>query len=94
MAYSTSSPPALITQRVGDSPAAGVWMYQSDDAATVVRVDGYITNGDDLGMEVGDIVFQTSTTAAVAHIYVVTSVTAAGAADLSDGTAITVTDTD
>ena len=94
MAYSTNNPPAMITQRLGDSPAAAFWMYVSTDAATVVRVDGYITNGDDLGMKIGDLVFQSSADASVAHIYVVKSVTAGGAADLSDGTAIVVTDTD
>lgn len=94
MAYSTSNPPALISQLVGKA-GGSVWLYDSTDAATVVRVTGYITNGDDLGMAIGDIVDQIdSTGATVAHRYVVVSVAAGGAADLSDGTALVVTDTD
>lgn len=93
MAYSTDNPPRLAVPAVGtDSP--NLWMYSSTDAATVVRVTGYITNGDDLGMKVGDVVIQSSSDASVGHIYLVNSVTAGGAADLSDGTAITATDTD
>lgn len=94
MAYSTSSPPACITQRVGATGGA-IWMYNSTDAATVVRVAGYITDADDLGIKVGDIIFHTDTAGGtVGHIYLVNSVTSGGACDLTDGTAITATDTD
>jgi len=94
MPYSTSNPPRCISQSVGAN-GGDLWMYNSADAATVVRFAGYITNGDDLGMKVGDIVFHTDLTAAsVAQIYVVNSVIAGGAVDLSDGTAIDVTNTD
>lgn len=94
MAYSTSNPPALISQLVGKA-GGKMWVYDSTDAATVVRVAGYITNASDLGMAVGDIVDQIdSAGATVAHRYVVNSVTAGGAADLTDGTAVTLTDTD
>lgn len=94
MAYLTSNPPAMLTQRLGSNGPAAFWMYSSTDAATVVRVSGYITNGYDLGLVVGDLVFQSSVDASVAHIYVVTAVVVDGAADLSDGTAIVVTNTD
>lgn len=94
MAYSTSNPPALISQRVGKA-GGNVWLYDSADASTVVRVTGYFTNAHALGMKVGDIVDQIdSTGATVAHRYIVNSVTVGGAADVTDGTAITVTDTD
>lgn len=94
MAYSTDNPPRLISQSVGAN-GGSVWLYDSADAATVVRADGYITNGYDLGMKVGDIVDQIdSAGATVAHRYVVASVATDGAADLTDGTAISVTDTD
>lgn len=93
MAYSTDNPPALVSQGVGGKFRQ--WMYDSADAATVVRVTGYISNGDALGMKVGDVVTQVdSTGATVAHLYSVVSVTAGGAVDLSNGTAITATDTD
>ena len=93
MAYSTSNPPRMMVPGVGTETASW-WSYYSTDAATVVRVTGYITDGDDLGMKVGDLVFQSSSDATVAHIYTVVSVAAGGAADLSDGTAIDATDTD
>ena len=94
MAYSTSNPPALVSQLLGKA-GGSVWIYDSADAATVVRVTGYITNGYDLGMKVGDIVDQIdSAGATVAYRYVVKSVAVDGAADLSDGTAVVVTDTD
>ena len=93
MAYATTNPPRCAVPAVGtDHPS--IWLYTSTDAATVVRAAGYITNGDDLGLKVGDVVIQSSSNASVGHIYLVNSVTAGGAADLSDGTAITATDTD
>ncbi len=94
MAYSTSLPPALITQRVGSTGGA-LWFYDSADAATVVRVDTYISNAQDLGMRVGDIVLQSDLAGGtVAHQYVVAAINADGSADLTDGTAISVTNTD
>lgn len=95
MAYSTSSPPALLAQRVG-AAGGNIWWYVSTDAPTVVRVSGYITNGDALGMKAGDIVLGVDSDASpiALQLYIVTSVTAGGAADLSDGTAVTATDTD
>ena len=92
--YSTGTPPTLVAQRVGGNGGA-FWHYNSADAATVVRVSGYITNGDALGMQVGDLVFHTDIAGGtVAHIYLVVSVAAGGAADLSDGQAIDATDSD
>ncbi len=95
MAYSTDNPPALVTQMVGKN-GGSTWMYDSADAATVVRVDGYITNAQDLGMKVGDVVHQRDTAGAtVAHDYVVLAINTDGSAELSDGTATPVlTDTD
>jgi len=95
MAYSTSNPPALIAQRVG-ADGGNLWWYTSTDAATVVRVTGYITNGDALGMKAGDMVLGVDSDASpiALQLYIVTSVAAGGAADLSDGTAVTATDTD
>lgn len=94
MAYSTDNPPALMTQGLGGAGGAK-WSYDSTDAATVVRVDGYITDAKDLGMKVGDTVEQfDSAGGTVAHTYAVVAIQADGSADLSDGTAIVVTDTD
>lgn len=94
MAYSTNNPPALVTQMVGKNGGAK-WMYDSADAATVVRADGYITDGADLGMKVGDTVEQVDTAGGtVHHQYTVVAVNSNGSVDLSDGTAVSTTDTD
>jgi len=93
MAYSTSNPPRLAVPSVGTG-SPNIWVYTSTDAATVVRVDAYFSNGDDLGMKVGDIVLQSSSDASVGHIYLVNSVASGGAADLNDGQAIDATDSD
>lgn len=94
MAYSLNNPPALINQGVGGKFAK--WGYDSADAATVVRADGYISNAKQLGMKVGDIVEQRdSAGGTVAHNYTVVAINADGSADLSNGTATpTLTDTD
>ena len=97
MAYSTSNPPTLVRGGTlkGDNQE---WVYRSVDAATVVRVAGYITNGGALGMRVGDTVKVVDTDAspvAVQLMNVVSvSTTAPGAVDLSDGVAITATNSD
>lgn len=93
MAYSTSNPPFLIAE--GVQGTGSLWMYRSTDAATAVRVSGYITNGWDLGMRAGDLVMMVDTDATpiASQIMIVTSATAS-AVDLSDGVAVTATDTD
>lgn len=95
MAYSTSNPPALVDQSIGNQGRA-VWILSGTDAVTVVRVTGYISNAAALGMKVGDVVNYTKTDASPIAIQtmIVAAITAAGAADLSDGTAITATNTD
>lgn len=94
MAYSTANPPRLALSLPGGS-VPQLWFYDSADAATVVRVDTYISDAQDLGMKVGDLVFQSdSVGATVSHQYVVAAINADGSADLTDGTAIDVTNTD
>ena len=92
MAYSTANPPVCVRAQNNDRS----WVYKSTDAATVVRAAGYITNADALGMEVGDTVKVVDTDASPVAVTLmnVVSVTAGGSADLSDGTAITATNTD
>ena len=99
MAYSTSNPPRLRNQDIA-SEYGKEWTYFTTDAITVVRVAGYITDAGDLGMKVGDLVYtfvvddvDAPTSLTGASIMPVVSITS-GAADLSDGTAISVTDTD
>lgn len=90
MAYSTSTPPVLQSQPIN---GPRVWFYQSADAQTDVRVSGYFTNGWELGMRAGDIVYVTDTDTQQQSIHSVVSASST-AVDLSDGTAITNTDSD
>lgn len=87
MAYSTATPPQLLLPSLNDQ-SPSIWTYTSGDAASVVRVDGYITDADDLGMKVGDIVFVQDTDTYLTTSHVVLTVTAGGAADLGDETTI------
>jgi hypothetical protein len=72
-----------------------MWFYKSTDAAASVRVSGYITNGYDLGMRAGDLVLAVDTDASpiAMQMMIVTEATET-TVDLSDGTAVTATDTD
>jgi len=89
MAYSTSEPPALITQAVA---GLRIWYHASADATAAADTSGFITNGGSLGMKVGDIVYHkdstTDATALTAHKVITVSATYPGAVDLSDGTVI------
>lgn len=83
MAYATTNPPALVSQRVGSAGGA-IWIYKdADDKAAVTAAD-YITNGDDLGLVAGDRVIHIDTTNVRADDLYVSSVTAGGAATLAD----------
>lgn len=88
MAYSTDNPPALMS-----GPLTGPgkkWSYRSTDPASDVDASGYFTNGDALGMEVGDVVDVCDTdTSTTMSIHRVTAVTAGGAATVSGGVVIT-----
>lgn len=53
MSYSTSSPPALLSQTVAGTRK--VWIYSSADAAATIDASGYFTNGYALGMRDGDL---------------------------------------
>lgn len=87
MAYATSNPPALVSG--GPLTGAGqVWVYRSSDAAATVDAAGYITNAKALGMRIGDLVRVTNTLNNITTTHQVVNITAAGAADLADGTTI------
>lgn len=89
MAYSTSNPPKLLVPSFTDGTSfASLWTYASTDASTVVDGDGYISDGDALGMKVGDLVLVNDTDSNLTTMHVVLSVTAGGAADLGDGTTV------
>jgi len=82
MSYSTSTPPALIGDRIGGG--GGMWHYSSTDVHTDVDATDYFSNGDALGMKVGDVVFVVETDNSYAlSIHVVTAVTTGGAATVA-----------
>lgn len=90
MAYSTSNPPVLANQAIGYVAGARKWYYTNTDAVATVDTTGYITNGGDLGMKVGDVVEYWDSNLQVTYtLNVVTvSATAPGAVDLQDSTII------
>lgn len=98
--YSTSAPPLLLVPSFDNTANSNaIWTYIQTDTAAVVDASGYITNGGDLGMKVGDIVLVTDSDASpvtiTAHRVVTVSATAPGAVDLSNGdTFITGTNSD
>jgi len=89
MAYSTSAPPILLTQGIA---GLRIWYHTAADATGDVDADGYISNGGNLGMKAGDIVYhKDSTTAATAissHKVDSVSTTYPYAVNLSAGTVI------
>lgn len=95
MPYSTSAPPVLLVGTLNNN-GPKLWSYRSIDAATDVDASGYITNARDLGMTAGDIVFSLKTDASPlsCQIHIVTAINANGSADLSNGLAITATNSD
>lgn len=77
MAYSNSNPPALLQDRVGGGGA--VWSYISADPIATATGASYITNGDDLGMKVGDAVMLYDTGTPKSYVAFVSAVSSAGA---------------
>lgn len=94
MAYSTSTPPVLVSS--GIAGKGNVFEYKSTDAATAVDASGYITNGVELGMTVGDQVnvHDTDATPYTVSIHFVVSAASNGSVDLCDAAATGGTDTD
>lgn len=86
MAYATSNPPAMVTQSIAGPRR---WLYTSADPIATVNNAGYITNGYQLGMRVGDTVeVRDTATPTTSLCSVITANATTGAVDLSDGTAI------
>lgn len=80
MAYETSNPPRCIVAGGISGPAQ--WLYQDGDAHTDVDAAGYFTNGGDLGMKVGDLVFVQNTSGYTTTLHAVSAVSS-GAATVS-----------
>lgn len=74
----------------GNSPR--MWIYSSADAIADVNTAAYFNNASDL-LTVRDIIFVIDTATPTTHIVSVLS-NASGVVDVSDGLAVTETDTD
>lgn len=81
MSYATTNPPVCVTSRFGSGPA--LWMYTSTDVHTDVDAADYFSNGDALGMQVGDVVIVSKSSATIGStIHYVSTVTTGGAASV------------
>lgn len=83
MAYATTNPPQVAVPSVGGQGPA-IWTYTSADARATVNGADYFTNGDDLGMKVGDLVIVYDSATPLTSVHFVSAVTAGGAADVND----------
>lgn len=93
MAYSTTNQPRLMVPRVGNAQA--LWAYSSADAASLVQVSGYFTDGFDLGMKALDIIWVTDNDASpplvTSHLVVTSNATTV---DLTAGVSISGSNSD
>lgn len=90
MAYSTSNPPRLVNQAMNGRRE---WEYVSADAIADVNTLNYFTDGYELGMRVNDGLTVVDTATPATHICIVNAAVSGGV-DITDGLAITATDTD
>lgn len=77
MAYATSNPPRVMCR--GGIAGPSLWYYSDADVDSDVDAADYFSNGDDLGMAVGDPLIHFDT-AGVMTLFFVSAVTAGGAA--------------
>ena len=83
MAYATTNPPKLLVPGMG-SGQPSLWVYTSTDVHTDVDASGYFTNGSDLGLRVGDIMFVSKSNATIGTtLHYVQTVTDGGAATIA-----------
>lgn len=93
MSYAASGLRLMVPAFAG---AGNRWRYESTDASTVVDASGYISDGGNYGMKVGDLVEVVDTDTYLTTLHIVISVNATtGAVDLTDaGSITTVTNSD
>ncbi len=82
MAYVTTNPPICLVSGMGSQPS--LWVYTSTDIHTDVDASGYFTDGDALGLKVGDVMLVSKSSATIGTtIHYVQTVTAGGAATVA-----------
>jgi hypothetical protein len=85
MAYATSNQPVkIVSMGLGSGP--NMWSYVDGDAAAVVDASGYFTDGYDLGMRDGDLIYTYATGSKIwsSHTITVSGTTV----NLADGTTV------
>ncbi len=81
MAYSSTNPPQLISQRFGGN-GPGIWSYKSTDPIATVAGSSYFSNGDALGMQEGDFVAIWDTNSTLGSWGVINAITSDAGATL------------
>lgn len=81
MAYDVANPPQKLAGGIGGG--LSLWLYNSADARATVEGAGYVSNGDDLGMKVGDLVLVVVSGTGAGSVHSVSAVTAGGAATIA-----------
>jgi hypothetical protein len=80
MAYDTANPPKLLVGAFNRNDGPSLWVYKDADVASDVDAADYFSNGDALGMKVGDFILHYETATPLCHLWAVITVTAGGAA--------------
>lgn len=87
MPYDITNPPALLSCGIGGRHRK--WRYETDqDAVADIDTDGYITNAQELGMRVNDVVDVIDSTGAVTTHRVASIDADTGAGNFGDGTVV------
>lgn len=101
MAYASNELRLLVGGAMSNLSGPNIWSLDTADGLTTVDTAGYISDALKRGMRVGDVVvvrvwsdITTKATLSAASFMAVASISAAGAANLTDGTALVLTNTD
>jgi hypothetical protein len=73
--------------------APQMWSYTTTDSLATMNTEGYFNSVSD-EVKVGDLIYVHDSNTPTASLVVVLSVTTAGVVDVSDGTALSVADSD
>jgi len=72
MAYSTSNPPQIIAPALG-SKGPQIWTYEDADVDSDVNAGDYFSDGLELGMQIGDMVYVYDTATPKGSVHFVVS---------------------
>lgn len=87
MSYSSTNPPALVSQRIAGGPA--LWIYKSTSDASIDALgSGYYANGEALGMRVGDAVLAISNTAGTSLSFSLTCISSISSTGSAAGSTV------